>query len=243
MPVIALSSDLLTYGPRYPENLNLMRQIVADVRTNNAVPAMVAVLGGNIKLGVTLGELDTLARQPARIPVCLGDLAGAVCGFQAACLDMACTLFAVRESGLKIVLASTWSGIDNQPSAQPGSDLVELSRSPLLAVCAGFNAKCDPAATLAFLSSSGVMVIRYQRKDMPLSPSRDGGGMPHLSASTPEEVIGLARTHWNLGFKSGVLVVVPPLPDDLPFGFSRIGSNLSIYSACVRLAAQLAKQL
>jgi pseudouridine-5'-phosphate glycosidase len=80
----------------------------------------------------------------------------------------------------------------------------------VVVVCAGAKAILDLPATLEKLETLGVPVIGYQTAEFPAFYSRESGLPVSIVAESPEEVAGIVETHWRIGSKSGVLVVVPP---------------------------------
>jgi len=90
------------------------------------------------------------------------------------------------------------------------TDLLQLSRSQVVVVCSGAKAILDLPATLEVLETAGVPVIGYQTHDFPAFYSIESGLKTPLRADSPQEVADIANTHWKLGFRTSVLVVVPP---------------------------------
>src|SRR5205807_205172 len=78
-PVVALETSVVAQGLPPPLNLEAARRCAAAVRAHGAVPAAIAVIGGNIVVGASDADLQRLA-DPARKPLKAGsrDLA-AVC--------------------------------------------------------------------------------------------------------------------------------------------------------------------
>ena len=61
-PVVALESTLITHGFPQPENIEIATAIEAAVRTQGALPATIAVLGGALTVGLTTNQLTALAQ-------------------------------------------------------------------------------------------------------------------------------------------------------------------------------------
>ena len=89
----------------------------------------------------------------------------------------------------------------------------ELSRSPLVVVCAGAKAILDLPNTLEYLETCGVPVIGYQTDEFPAFYSRESGLAVNYNAQTPAEIAAIARAHWSLGLETAVLVGNPPPAD------------------------------
>jgi pseudouridylate synthase len=66
-PVVALETSVVAQGLPPPDNLDAARRCAAAVRSAGAVPAAIAVIGGDIVVGATDAELARLA-DPARRP-------------------------------------------------------------------------------------------------------------------------------------------------------------------------------
>lgn len=61
-PVVALESTVIAHGLPWPENLDLARRMEARVRAGGATPATIAILNGEVKIGLTDAEIEHLAR-------------------------------------------------------------------------------------------------------------------------------------------------------------------------------------
>ena len=59
-PVVALESTILSHGMPYPENLAFAKKADAIIRSEGAVPATMAIIGGRVKAGLTEDELELL---------------------------------------------------------------------------------------------------------------------------------------------------------------------------------------
>ena len=49
-PVVALESTIISHGLPRPDNLRVAREVEAAVRAEGAVPATVAVVGGQVRI-------------------------------------------------------------------------------------------------------------------------------------------------------------------------------------------------
>jgi pseudouridine-5'-phosphate glycosidase len=80
----------------------------------------------------------------------------------------------------------------------------------VVVVCAGAKAILDLPGTLEYLETVGVPVLGYQTDEFPAFYSRESGLPVSARANSPEEIATIAKTHWELGFKSAILVANPP---------------------------------
>ena len=60
-PVVALESTLITHGFSTPDNINIALSIEAAVREQGAVPATIAILSGEITVGLSQDQIEYLA--------------------------------------------------------------------------------------------------------------------------------------------------------------------------------------
>ena len=52
-PLVALESTVISHGLPWPENLELARRMEARIRAGGATPATVALLKGQVRVGLT----------------------------------------------------------------------------------------------------------------------------------------------------------------------------------------------
>ncbi|MCU0486358.1 MAG: pseudouridine-5'-phosphate glycosidase [Anaerolineales bacterium] len=210
LPLVALESTVITHGLPYPENLQLARDMESEVRQQNAVPATVGVVDGRIYVGLDESQLEHLATGQNMVKVSVRDFAPAMVRGKSGGTTVAGTLLAANLAGLKVFATGGIGGVHRDAPFDISTDLIGLSRTPLVVVCAGAKAILDIPATLEVLETYGVPVIGYQTDDFPAFYSRSSGLPVSARADTPEQVAQIAQAHWGLGLTSAVLVCVPP---------------------------------
>ncbi|HQX01130.1 MAG TPA: pseudouridine-5'-phosphate glycosidase, partial [Anaerolineales bacterium] len=77
-PVVALESTVITHGLPQPQNLELARDMEQQVRDNDATPATVALLDGEIRIGLSDEELVRLSESTSTLKVSHRDFATAI---------------------------------------------------------------------------------------------------------------------------------------------------------------------
>src|SRR5574341_357060 len=60
-PIVALESTVISHGLPRPHNLQLAQRMEAIIREQGAIPATIAILAGQVKIGLTAHELNYLA--------------------------------------------------------------------------------------------------------------------------------------------------------------------------------------
>ncbi len=90
------------------------------------------------------------------------------------------------------------------------ADLEVLGRTPMIVVCAGAKAILDLPATMEVLETYGVLVAGYQTNELPAFYSRSSGLLLDTRLDSPAEIAATARSQWELGIQSSLLIVQPP---------------------------------
>ncbi len=221
-PVVALESAVITHGLPHPQNLELARQVEEEVRSQGAVPATTAILGGQVRLGLSDSDLESLAdpATPTR-KISRRDYGIAVARGENGGTTVAGTLIAARAAGLRVFSTGGIGGVHRNAPFDVSADLPELARSPLIVVCSGAKSILDLHATLEKLETLGVPVFGYQTDQLPAFYSYDSGLPVTARVDSPEEVAKAAKAQWEMGLESALLVVVPP-PEDVAVPYEQM---------------------
>jgi pseudouridylate synthase len=211
-PIVALESAVVTHGLPEPQNLEAVQCMAETVRTSGAIPAICLVDDSRLWIGADLGRTASVARNPAREKASVRDLGVVIATGKPAGLTVSATLFAAALAGIRVFATGGIGGV-HAPygSGDVSADLLQLSRSPVVTVCSGAKSVLDIPRTLEFLETAGVPVFSYRTPDFPgfyLSRS----GVTAAVLSSPDEVARVARTQWDLGLRTA-LVLGNPIPD------------------------------
>lgn len=221
--VVALESTVITHGLPFPENIQLAQDMESEVRAQGAIPATIALIAGEIRVGLAADELHELAqRQPVR-KISSRDFGHALVQKAWGGTTVAGTLIAAHLAGIKAFATGGIGGVHRAAPFDVSADLTEMSRVPLVVVCAGAKAILDLPATLEMLETLAVPVVGYQTSDFPAFYSLSSGLPASCRVDSPAEAASLARSHWDLGLRSSVLVTQPP-PASLALSNSAVES-------------------
>lgn len=212
-PVVALETAVVTHGLPYPQNLQLAQQMEETVRANGAVPATIAVVDGAIRVGLDEEMLEKLATAKELNKVSRRDFAPVLVQGGSGGTTVAGTLIAANMARIQVFATGGIGGVHRGAPFDVSTDLQELSRTPLVVVCAGAKAILDLRATLEVLETYGVPVLGLGTDEFPAFYARQSGLPVPARIESPQEAAQIARMHWQMGMKSAVLVVVPPPPD------------------------------
>lgn len=216
-PIVALESTLITHGMAYPRNVQIAREMERAVRDGGARPTTIAVLGGQVKIGLSDDEIEALGKSKNARKCSVRDL-GIVVGMG---LDgsttVAATMFLAAKHGIGVFATGGIGGVHRGHPFDVSADLTELARTPVTVVCAGAKALLDLPLTFEHLETLGVPVIGYQTDDIPAFYSRSSGLRADTCAETPQEIARIVRARREMGLPGGELVCVPvPKADELP---------------------------
>jgi pseudouridine-5'-phosphate glycosidase len=212
-PVVALETTVVTHGLPFPENINLARDMENQVRENGATPATIGVLAGEIHIGMSQVQLEKLAAAKPLRKISRRDFAATIARKESGGTTVAGTLIAAHTVGIRVFATGGIGGVHRDSHFDISTDLQELSRTPVIVVCAGAKSILDLPATMEMLETLGVPVVGYQTDEFPAFYARTSGLPVNVRVETPSEVTEIAKAHWNLGLNSAILVVVPPPAD------------------------------
>src|SRR5262249_19829807 len=132
-PVVALESTLIAHGLPWPLNLETARQAEQTVRAEGAVPATVAVLRGQPKVGLGETDLEELAQAKNVLKASRRDLAAAVALGRNAATTVAGTMFLAHLAGIRLFATGGIGGAHRDAAHlwDISADLTELARTPV----------------------------------------------------------------------------------------------------------------
>ena len=209
-PLVALESVVITHGLPRPQNLSLAKDMEAMVRQEGATPATIAMLDGMVHVGLSEERLTRLAFEDNTRKISLRDFGIATARHLSGGTTVAATTHIAEKAGIRVFATGGIGGVHRGSAFDISADLTELGRAKMIVVCAGAKAILDLPATLETLETLGVPVIGYQTEDFPAFYSRSSGLKVDASVDTPAEIGRIALAHWDHGFNSSILVVVPP---------------------------------
>ncbi len=203
---------MLAQGLPIPENAEAALRMVAAVRTNGAVPAITAVAKGRLALGLEPDELARFLDRRGVRKVSSRDLGAAIAAQADGATTVAASLAICRVAGVQVFATGGIGGVHRAPAFDESADLLELSRSRVIVVCAGAKSILDLPATLERLESYGVPVLGYQTDELPGFYTRSTGLPLATRVDSVAEIVAIARAHWDEADQPSALLVVQPPP-------------------------------
>lgn len=213
--IVALESNVISNGLPYPQNLKTVEEIQMEIRQAGAVPAIIGVDHGQLLIGMTQSQVETFAKQRAK-KVSSRDLGPALARAERAATTVSASLLACEAAGLTFFASPGLGGVHRgaQTSFDISSDLVQLTRSNVVAVTAGCKSILDIGLTLEFLETHCVPCVSYQFEDFPAFFVRSSSHRSPERIDSLDEISRAITIHRNLNNRSGFLVTLPTREED-----------------------------
>ena len=155
-PVVALESTVIAHGLPYPTNIEVAQSMESAIRAEGAIPATIGIHNGTIKIGLNLDEITHLGIAQNVRKVSRRDLAITLATKQLGATTVAGTMLCASMVGIRFFATGGIGGVHRgaETSMDISADLTELSRSPVLVVCAGAKSILDLNLTLPIIRTA-----------------------------------------------------------------------------------------
>jgi pseudouridine-5'-phosphate glycosidase len=214
-PVVALESTIISHGLPRPENLRVAREIEAAVRGGGAVPATIAVVDGQARIGLDDDALDRIAGDDSVVKASVRDLAVIGARGGSGATTVASTAHLAARAGIRVFATGGLGGVHRgaQESFDESADLTTLSRTPVLVVCAGVKSILDVGATLERLETLNITVVGFGTDRFPGFYRRDSGYAVPWRVDSAGEAADLLRAQAQLGTDGYGMLLANPIAE------------------------------
>ena len=211
LPIVALESTIISHGMPYPKNIETALMVEETVRSNNAVPATIAIIKGRLKIGLTEKEIEFLATNDEIKKISRRDLAIAVSQKLSGSTTVASTMIIASLANIVVFATGGIGGVHRgaETSLDISADLDELSRTNVCVVCAGVKSILDIGLTLEYLETKGVPVIGYKTSELPAFYSIKSGFNVDYRVDAAIDIANILKTKFDLTIDGGILVTNP----------------------------------
>lgn len=219
LPIVALESTIITHGMPYPQNVEVARKVEAEARALGATPATIAVLNGELFIGLTDAQLTELATAETVMKVSRADLPVCMAMGRTGASTVAATMIAAHLAGIAVFATGGIGGVHKgaEDSFDVSADLLELATTPVSVVAAGAKAILDLPKTLEVLETHGVPVIAFGQDSFPAFWSAQSDLKAPLRM---DQASAIARAHLmrsKMGLPGGQLIANPiPKESEIP---------------------------
>jgi pseudouridylate synthase len=219
--VVALESTLISHGLPRPRNLEVAAQVEAAVRTGGAVPATVAVVGGEVRVGLDDRGLRTIAAGEGVVKCGVRDLAPVAARRGHGATTVAATAHLAAKVGIRLFATGGLGGVHRgaRETWDESADLETLARTRIVVVCSGVKSILDVAATLERLETLSVPVLGYRTDRFPGFYLTESEYPVPWRVDSPEEAAAVMAAQSELGIDAAIVVGNPlPAQDQLDPG-------------------------
>ena len=208
-PVVALESTVIAHGLPRPQNIETAERLEQIVRAECATPATIAVLDGQLCVGLDQPQLEQIATLPDIKKLSVRDLAIGVARKWNGATTVASTMWIAHRAGIRVFATGGIGGVHRGSLPDVSADLPQLAQIPMIVVCSGAKIVLDLPATREWLETNSITVVGYQCDEMPAFYSQTSGLPIDVRCDIPEEVAHLFATQRQLAVRSALLVTVP----------------------------------
>lgn len=209
IPIVALESSVFAQGLPRPHNLEAHRLMCGAVREAGAVPAVTAVDSGRACVGIPDATLERFLATGAP-KVSARDLGWAMAAGGDGATTVAAAIAISAQAGIDVFATGGIGGVHRGHAFDESADLLELSRQPVITVCAGAKSILDLPATVERLETFGVSVIGYRTDEFPGFFTARTGIRVTTVADSAAQIARAFMAAREIGRPGGMLVVQPP---------------------------------
>lgn len=228
--VVALESTLITHGLPWPENRETALGAEQAVREAGAVPATIAIVGGEIRVGLSDEEIEAMARSSSFRKASRRDLGAVVALRKDGATTVSATVRIARELGIRVMATGGLGGVHRgaSESFDVSTDLDELALADgVLVVCSGVKSILDIPATLEVLETRGVIVLGYRTDEFPAFTAYSSGLEIEWRVDSPEQAAEVVRSHRELGLP-GAIVLAQPVSREIAIADDDLNAALAV---------------
>jgi pseudouridylate synthase len=207
--VVALESTVIAHGLPRPQNLETAAAVEGIVRAEGATPATIAVLNGELSVGLSDGQRRLIADDADVKKLSTRDISIAVARRWNGATTVAATIWIAHRAGIKVFATGGIGGVHRGSLPDVSADLPELARTPMIVVCSGAKIVLDLPATREWLETHSVTVVGYGCDELPAFYSRSSGLLVDVRCDSPDEVAQIFKTQRELKIESALLITVP----------------------------------
>ena len=216
-PLVALESTIISHGLPRPSNKAVALEVDEIVRTNGATPATIAILDGEIHVGLNLEELDRVANDENITKASIRDLPIVTAKKLSAATTVAATSHIAHRAGISIFATGGLGGVHRgaQESWDESADLHSLANIPVMVISAGAKSILDVAATLERLETLSVPIVGYRTSRFPGFYLIDSGFDLEYRVDSPSEIASIWRERQELSISRSGMVVANPVTQQM----------------------------
>ncbi|XP_072936003.1 uncharacterized protein [Epargyreus clarus] len=211
-PIVALESTIITHGMPYPKNIETALEVEHIIRQRGATPATIAILGGQVTVGLTEEQVKYLGGAKGVVKASRRDLAAVMSEKLDGATTVAGTIVVAELAEIPIFVTGGIGGVhrNGEQTMDISADLTELGRSKTLVVCSGAKSILDIERTLEYLETQGVLVCSFgNTREFPAFYTIRSGHLAPYHAADAAHAARILHSARQLHLSSGIVIAVP----------------------------------
>jgi pseudouridine-5'-phosphate glycosidase len=203
----------------FPDNLKFAQQGEVLCRERGVTPAMIAIINGEIHVGLEKDLLIFIAENDSVRKTSRRELGIAISEKWNGATTVSSTMHIAHQLGISVFATGGIGGVHrgSEHSLDVSQDLSALAEIPMIVVSAGAKAILDLPKTIEMVETLGITVVGYQTGKFPAFYSRESGVSGIHSVGSGYEIANVYKANISSGISSAVLVANPvPKKDEIP---------------------------
>ncbi|BAL80954.1 pseudouridine-5'-phosphate glycosidase [Caldisericum exile] len=218
-PIVALETTIITHGMPYPQNVETALEVESVVNEYGSIPATIGILDGEIIIGLSQDEIETLGKKKDVLKVSTREISVAVAKGLSAGTTVSATSFLAEKANIKVFATGGIGGVHREVNEtfDISRDLEELAERNIIVVSSGVKSILDVEKTVEYLETKGVLILGYKIDEFPTFYSRKSG--IKINPVTENEVAKIFRTKKLLKVP-GAILVANPIPEEFEIDYN-----------------------
>ena len=218
-PIVALESTIISHGLPRPTNLDVAKEVEEIVRNQGATPATIAIIDGEIFVGLEADQLLRIANDDNIVKASTRDLAIICADGKSAATTVAATSHIARLADIDVFATGGLGGVHRGHLYDESADLIELAKTKIIIVCAGVKSILDVAGTLERLETLAIPVLGYQTSNFPGFYLTDSGFKIEHRVENASEIAKIWGLRHGLNTDDTAIIVANPVTNQMDKAF------------------------
>jgi pseudouridine-5'-phosphate glycosidase len=218
-PIVALESTIISHGLPRPTNLEVAKDVEAIVRKEGATPATIAIIDGEIYVGLEEDQLIRIANDDNIVKASTRDLAIVCANGQSAATTVAATSHIANLADIDVFATGGLGGVHRGHLYDESADLIELAKTKIIVVCAGVKSILDVAGTLERLETLAIPVLGYKTNNFPGFYLTDSGFKLEHRVESSDDIAKIWGLRHGLNTDDTAVIVANPVVNQMDKAF------------------------
>ena len=203
-PVLALDSSYLCAGPTPHSRIEALLQLEEHTRQEGTIPAILGILDGRLKIGMSRNELEQLAAKSKLCPpVQRRDLPILLASGGSGVTAISAGMIMSHLAGIRVFSTGHLPHPQSQNHSNPG-DWFELTRTEVAIVSTAQDEAPPPRTQFLELENRGVPVVTFRMSE---TQSAQISSCQSCRVDSAETLARMMHSQWALGLGGGILIV------------------------------------